>query len=201
MAECGTAKGGRKNSVLLTALLALLPLMTITAGADAAAAQTERARVERSVHLRENWKYLTRNVAFPAQWTDDGAAFVYRKTVEGGFAFVRVDDRTLEKSAPFDAARLAEALGKETGEDIDPLRLPFDGFTYADDGKAIELRADDTLYRCTLNAYVCAEKTEEDERPRGFGVVRDLRVHQILEGTNEIMRLIVSRALLKERDI
>lgn len=36
-----------------------------------------------------------------------------------------------------------------------------------------------------------------------FGVekiVRDLRVHQILEGTNEIMRLIVSRALLQERD-
>ncbi len=28
--------------------------------------------------------------------------------------------------------------------------------------------------------------------------LRDLRVHQILEGTNEIMRLIVSRALLKE---
>ncbi len=29
--------------------------------------------------------------------------------------------------------------------------------------------------------------------------VRDLRVHQILEGTNEIMRLIVARAMLKER--
>jgi hypothetical protein len=29
--------------------------------------------------------------------------------------------------------------------------------------------------------------------------VRDLRVHQILEGTNEIMRLIVARHLLKER--
>ena len=28
-------------------------------------------------------------------------------------------------------------------------------------------------------------------------IVRDLRVHQILEGTNEIMRLIISRALLK----
>jgi alkylation response protein AidB-like acyl-CoA dehydrogenase len=27
-------------------------------------------------------------------------------------------------------------------------------------------------------------------------VLRDLRVHQILEGTNEVMRLIVSRALL-----
>jgi alkylation response protein AidB-like acyl-CoA dehydrogenase len=29
--------------------------------------------------------------------------------------------------------------------------------------------------------------------------VRDLRVHQILEGTNEIMRVIVARALLAER--
>jgi alkylation response protein AidB-like acyl-CoA dehydrogenase len=27
-------------------------------------------------------------------------------------------------------------------------------------------------------------------------IVRDLRVHQILEGTNEIMRVIVSRSLL-----
>ena len=31
-------------------------------------------------------------------------------------------------------------------------------------------------------------------------IVRDLRVHQILEGTNEIMRLITIRALLAERD-
>jgi alkylation response protein AidB-like acyl-CoA dehydrogenase len=31
-------------------------------------------------------------------------------------------------------------------------------------------------------------------------IVRDLRVHQILEGTNEIMRLIVARSLLARRN-
>jgi alkylation response protein AidB-like acyl-CoA dehydrogenase len=31
-------------------------------------------------------------------------------------------------------------------------------------------------------------------------IVRDLRVHQILEGTNEIMRMITARSLLAERD-
>ena len=29
-------------------------------------------------------------------------------------------------------------------------------------------------------------------------IVRDLRVHQILEGTNEIMRVIISRQMLTE---
>lgn len=29
-------------------------------------------------------------------------------------------------------------------------------------------------------------------------IVRDLRVHQILEGTNEIMRLVVSRKIIDE---
>ena len=29
-------------------------------------------------------------------------------------------------------------------------------------------------------------------------IVRDLRVHQILEGTNEIMRMIISRSILNE---
>ena len=29
-------------------------------------------------------------------------------------------------------------------------------------------------------------------------IVRDLRVHQILEGTNEIMRVIISRQMLSE---
>ena len=55
------------------------------------------------------------------------------------------------------------------------------------------------------------------EKPEDFGIfwvgfygylkdyplerlIRDLRVHQILEGTNEIMRMIISRGLINERE-
>lgn len=38
--------------------------------------------------------------------------------------------------------------------------------------------------------YICDYPVER--------IVRDLRVHQILEGTNEVMRVIIARALLKE---
>ena len=31
-------------------------------------------------------------------------------------------------------------------------------------------------------------------------IVRDLRVHQILEGTNEIMRIIISRSLINKTE-
>ena len=32
-------------------------------------------------------------------------------------------------------------------------------------------------------------------------IVRDIRVHQILEGTNQIMRMIIARAVLAERGL
>lgn len=44
------------------------------------------------------------------------------------------------------------------------------------------------------------EPTPKNKQKQDYHVeryLRDARVHQILEGTNEIMRLIVARALLK----
>lgn len=134
----------------------------------------------RSLGLREAWSGLTRDVAFPAQWRGDGA-FYYRRTVEGGFAFVlgTPDDETLRPA--FDAVRLAQGLSVASRQDVAPLKLPFSRFEYvsngADPNGAIRFSLDSTYatWRCTLTDYVCAPVTRPG-RPRGFGVVRDLRV-------------------------
>ncbi|MPS70483.1 DPP IV N-terminal domain-containing protein [Novosphingobium aerophilum] len=134
-----------------------------------------RADIDRSIALRENWQYLTRDVAWPAHWTPDGAAFSYRKTVEGGFAFETVDARTLARSPAFDQQRLAAALTAALGRPVQALRLPFADFDYAGDRQTIQFWLDEDGWRCTLADYVCG-KQEDPRRPRGFGVVRDLSI-------------------------
>ncbi|WP_159981717.1 MULTISPECIES: DPP IV N-terminal domain-containing protein [unclassified Novosphingobium] len=140
-----------------------------------ALAEPTREQVDRSVVLREDWQYLTREIAWPATWTPDGTAFSYRKTVKGGFAFETVDAGTLAKSPAFDHERLARALAQAMKRPVQALRLPFAEFGYDGSRQAILFSAGEQGWRCTLVEYACEERTEQG-RPRGFGVVRDLSV-------------------------
>ncbi|MFD1952163.1 DPP IV N-terminal domain-containing protein [Sphingomonas arantia] len=151
-------------------------LAILLLGASAAGqAAPDEAAFRRSIGLRRAWQDLTREVAWPVQWTPDGRRFSYRKTVAGGFAFETVDAETLAKSAAFDTARLAAALGEARHEAVDALHLPFAEFDYADDGKAITFGLDETRWRCGIVVYRC-EAIVDNSRPRGFGVVRNLSV-------------------------
>lgn len=154
----------------------LFAAFALLASAAATAQQPDRAAAERSVHLREDWRWLTRDVADNPVWTEDGKRFVYRKTIADGFAFVAVDPVTLKKSSPFDAGRLAAAFSAATGDRYSEARLPFERFTFVDRGTAILAEMGETPLRCTLTDYVCAAVPAEPRpRDRGFGVVRDLR--------------------------
>lgn len=132
----------------------------------------------RSLGLREAWSGLTRDVAFPAQWRDDGR-FYYRKAVEGGFAFVLGDPGGDAMQPAFDAARLARALSEASGHAYAPSQLPFDRFDYVaaggDPHGAIRFDIGYAPWRCSLADYACAP-VQDKTRPRAFGVVRDLRV-------------------------
>jgi len=144
-------------------------LVALVLGAvNMAAATPTPADYARSLGLREAWSGLTRDVAFPAQWRRDGA-FYYRKTVEGGFAFVLGTPDDARMRPAFDAGQIAQALSQASGTVYSPLRLPFDAFDY--------VSANGTqIWRCTLTDTVCERESIRHYRPRGFGVVRDLRV-------------------------
>ena len=154
----------------------LLALLLATTGV--AAARPDASAMARSVHLRADWRWLTRDIADPATWSADGRSFVYRKTVAGGYAFVEIDAATLARRAPFDPVRLAKALGAATGTQIDPLRLPFERFAWADAGHGVLLaEAGGATWRCRIAEDACiAEPARPQPRPRGFDVVRDLTV-------------------------
>ncbi len=150
-------------------------LLALALLAAPALAETD-PRITRSIALRDEWQWLTRDIAFPATWDADGRRFHYRKTVAGGFAFVDVDAATRAKTAAFDAAALARGLGKALGRTVDPLGLPFEEFAFEDGRRAIGFAIGYEAWRCTLTDFACARADEPHKRPRGFGVVRDLKV-------------------------
>jgi dipeptidyl aminopeptidase/acylaminoacyl peptidase len=158
--------------------LAVMGVTLVTASVRPTRAETgkpDEAAFNRSIGLRADWQYLTREIAWPAAWTPDGRRFSYRKTVDGGFAFEMVDARSLAKTPAFDQERLAAGLAAGLGRPVAPLRLPFEAFDYDEGGQAIRFEIDEARWRCTLADYRCAAETRHG-RPRGFGVVRDLSV-------------------------
>ena len=94
--------------------------------------------------------------------------FVYRKSVQGGSAFVLVDPTTLAKRPAFDHDRLATSIDavvkRPGGPPITGTTLPLGKLAFVDDGRAIEftltprpgeLSPDTTRWRCTLSDYAC----------------------------------------------
>ncbi|MGY0634313.1 DPP IV N-terminal domain-containing protein [Luteimonas sp. A478] len=167
----------------IKALIAMMVLVcaaaTASAASTAAGPETpDAADYRRSLELRGQWMHLTSGIVGPVRWIDDGR-YYYRRTVQGGFEFV-VRGVGEEGGQPaFDQARLARALGQALGSEHDGRRLPFAGYEYLDDERAIRAWIDGGWVRCDLGAeYACTRVQDRDgrRRPRGWGVTRDLSV-------------------------
>lgn len=148
----------RSNTLLLGLLLV----------SPHAFAQGTKADYERALGLRERYQYLTVGVPEAAVWVGKSDRFCYRRTVKGGHEFVMVDVGTLQRRPLFDHERLAAALSRETGEKQQPSRLPFNGFTFTDDERSIEMTIEQVRYKCGLQDYTCS-RSEPPLRP---GVLR-----------------------------
>ncbi|KAH9429472.1 hypothetical protein MCOR02_009208 [Pyricularia oryzae] len=165
-------------SALRGAALLLATKWTVTVAAA-------KPDLDRSVSLRADWMYLTRDIADPAQWSHGGKRLHYRKTIDDGFAFVEVFSDSLRRRDPFDAVKLASALTEATGTTHEALKPPFQTFTYGSDNddSTILVSVGGSNWMCTIGqgggaeSYRCSQPpSRPGNRPRGFGVVRDLKV-------------------------
>ena len=161
-------------STLLASGLTLLPTPAASQGtaSDYARAEGLRARIDG----------LVIDAAEAPIWIGPPSSqFVYRKSVQGGSAFVLVDPVTLEKRPAFDhdrlAASIAAAVKRPGGPPITGKSLPLGRLAYVDSGRAIEFtltarpgdtQPDTTRWRCTLSDYACGARVRPDStfRPR-----------------------------------
>lgn len=129
------------------------------------AAQGTPSDYARAEGLEHRLRGLVVNAADPPLWLPTGDRFVYRKSVQGGHAFVLVDARTLRRRPAFDHGRLAASLARAMGHPITAVTLPFAMFHFADGDSAIEFVAVERRghpspsgahWRCSLVDYVCA---------------------------------------------
>ena len=155
------------RSTRMTCLAMLvLGLATPTTPAAGQGTATDYARAE---GLRARTDGLVTDAADAPIWIGSPSnQFVYRKSVQGGFAWVLVDPATLEKRPAFDHDRLAAAIDSAVkrpgGQRITGKTLPLGRLAVVDTGRAIEFVltgrpgepvTDTTRWRCTLADYTC----------------------------------------------
>ncbi|OFC70228.1 peptidase S9 [Alteromonas confluentis] len=154
------------------------------------AAPLTKSDFDASVKLRENWITKTRDLMFPVSWLNEKHEFAYRQSVEGGFGYFVQHAETGKIRPAFDQEALAQALSKAAGEEMSALMLPFETFRFNHDETAIQFSLHYEPWECELATMHCAERSFGDARPRGFGVVRDLRVSRadavITSGNGEL---------------
>lgn len=87
--------------------------------------------------------------------------FWFRDLTADGFNFILVDPEKGTEKPAFDQQKLAGALSKATGEQYTAEMLPFQYFSYTDDGKAILFRAGEKNWICNLKSYSCGETDQK----------------------------------------
>jgi dipeptidyl aminopeptidase/acylaminoacyl peptidase len=122
----------KKLVVVAAAVVAFAPALLPAQSADVKA-DYERAN---SLGSRVRNKIVDR--ADPPTWLEGSQTFWYRKTVQGGNAFVLVDPEAGTRAPAFDHDRLAASLSKAANGKYTSVTLPFATFEYVDDRRAVQ---------------------------------------------------------------
>jgi dipeptidyl aminopeptidase/acylaminoacyl peptidase len=140
----------------------------LAASCSFTAAQPTRADYQRALDLQDQYRGLVDHLPDAPEWIDGTTKFVYRESIRttagekpGAFRFVLVDAASKAPQPPFDAEKLAAALSKASGHDVQPERLPFRRFRFIDNQQAIAFAIEEDRWKCTLADYACSKEPRD----------------------------------------
>jgi dipeptidyl aminopeptidase/acylaminoacyl peptidase len=159
----------RKSSALLALFTSLLAAWSLNALANSLKYTPSAEELKESYARADTLAEQMRGRVFKAQitprWFHNNTRFWYRNDLRGGRKeFVVADTERGKREAAFDHQKLAAALSKVMGKEVQAEQLPFDRIEFVKDEKAVRFQVGDATWECDLATYECVKSTESLSR-------------------------------------
>jgi len=158
-------------------ILIIASVCIVAAASQSSLAQGTKADYERAARLVQKTKGKVFKDRVDSQWLADGDRFWYQNKLAGGASeFVFVDANTGTRRPAFDHTKLAAALTKKLGRDIDANNLPI---------KAIELTADGKILISAAGATFSFDPKTTDLADREKTLSKPTKGGKLGQGTRQ----------------
>ena len=135
---------------------------SLTSIAQQAAPLTEKDYAHAESLLSYNTQKYIDHGSLRPHWLS-GDRFWYRDLNANGSQFILVNAVTGKRTAAFDQKKLAASLSSATAKTYEPERLPFERFTFSEDGKSIYFNANGNQWKCDLQTYQCTRDVSREK--------------------------------------
>ncbi|MCP5102350.1 MAG: prolyl oligopeptidase family serine peptidase, partial [bacterium] len=125
-------------------------------------------------------------------WIKKTSGFWYKSNTREDKKFILVDSKKRKRKPAFNHQKLAQSLSKLMEKEYKPYELPFDGFEFTKDGKAITFKTGKQKIKCILKTYKC-EKVEEEKKDPVVAVAPDGKGEAFTKDHNLYIRSVKSK--------
>ena len=127
-------------------------------------AQGGRSDYERALNLRKTTANKVFRQRVNPNWLDGNTQFWYRNDLaDGAREFIFVNAETGTRQRAFDHQRLAGALAKATGKDIQADRLPIEKLKFSEPGSQVQFTSGGKRWKCDLRSYEVRQVPKDEQ--------------------------------------
>ncbi|MHC4459816.1 MAG: DPP IV N-terminal domain-containing protein [Planctomycetota bacterium] len=153
-----------KTSFQLKTVIQTTVLVVSLFTARSAIAQGTRCDYERALNLRKTTANKVFKQRVTTHWLAGNTQFWYRNNLaDEAREFILVNAETGTRQPAFEHERLAAALAKATGKEIQAGRLPIDKLKFTESGSELRFTSDGKRWKCDLRSYEVRKVSKDEE--------------------------------------